>query len=88
MDALNRHRKSSFGSPRILVAVSWSNPVLTRSSRLSPPVKSEGGVDCARLQGLDDGSNGMAGAGLPPVKMDDSVGWPTLGGRSIGALAM
>jgi len=54
---------------------------------LNRHLKSEGGVDCARLQGFDDGSNSIAGA-LAPVKMDDSVGWPTLGGRPIGALAM
>lgn len=66
-------------------------PVLTLSSCLPLTVKSEGGVDCARLQGLDDGSNGNAGAGLMTVgavKVDDSAGWPTLGSRPIGALAM
>jgi hypothetical protein len=64
------------------------NPVLTPISRLPLIVKSEGGVDCARLQGLDDGSNANMGAGLAPIKVDDSTGWPTLGGRAIGALAM
>jgi len=62
-----------------------------RMDALNRHLKSEGGVDCARLQGLDDGSNGNAGAGLMSVgaiKMDDSAGWPTLGSRSVGALAM
>jgi hypothetical protein len=68
-----------------------ANPVLTLFSCLPLTVKSEGGVDCARLQGLDDGSNANMGAGLMSVgavKVDDSAGWPTLGGRPIGALAM
>ena len=91
MDALNRHRKSPPALPALPLICRVAEPVLTLLSCLPLTVKSEGGVDCARLQGLDDASNANAGAGLlnmGAVKVDDSAGWPTLSGRPIGALAM
>ena len=48
-------------------------------------VKSEGGVDCARVQG-DDQSNGLNDKGM--TKSEDVHGWPAMNARANGALTM